>query len=536
MPRLSKSEFACLAGAIVLCGAGGYAIFEGLQAHVTAAVVSQEWAYSPDARLAERQQSAPTPVWLPTPAPAVLVSRADARPTAVPDLPSNLGLVVPAPTVAAAPGGAITGPVQLVGTGFMFLDPPEPGARAEFWLDVAPRDDRRGGASVGLTFSAAWLEGYRLSGYAPDILETRAQADGRRTLIFPRLPAGVSRLKVDVLSTAEVTDPPKVQVMYADGGSVGEAQPRTVAPPPRPGPVSGLAIPRLSLHTSVVQTKWDPPPFVAGQIKNTANVTLGNTVLVGHLTGAAGAVFANLEELSAGDQIVVSSRGVDYPFVVTETDVLPADDTSLMAPVDSARLTLMTCTGDWDPLSHNFSDRLWVVAQPPDQAAATIASGKRVVRLPVPPPTPEPVTEDAPLGGTRDRVSQTLGTPLGETPGKLVLYRKSAIEYGVGFSPDPATATSIRVSAPGSTPLTLSAAIAATRDLFPSDTYPRTPAPEGNDRFVVERFESASLAAVDGDGQFVVVYLRGAGNTIDRAVVATGDDVPAALALANQPQ
>ena len=57
-----------------------------------------------------------------------------------------------------------------------------------------------------------------------------------------------------------------------------------LAPTPRPGPVMAIDIPRLKLHSGVLQVAWEPPPFTVGQIKDTANITQGNTVLVGHLT------------------------------------------------------------------------------------------------------------------------------------------------------------------------------------------------------------------------------------------------------------
>jgi len=85
-----------------------------------------------------------------------------------------------------------------------------------------------------------------------------------------------------------------------------------------------VRIPRLSLNIAAVPTDWEPPAFVAGQLRASANVGQGNTVLVGHLTGAAGAVFNHLDELAPGDTIVAVSRGLEYTFVVSDKQTLPA--------------------------------------------------------------------------------------------------------------------------------------------------------------------------------------------------------------------
>jgi LPXTG-site transpeptidase (sortase) family protein len=126
-----------------------------------------------------------------------------------------------------------------------------------------------------------------------------------------------------------------------------------------------------------VPVQWEPPLFVVGQLRTSANVTLGNSVLVGHVRGAAGYnVFNNLDQLKVGDEIVANSRGATYNFVVTDAQELPEDDTSPTDATNTPRLTLMTCAGQWNPVAQDYSDRLWVVAQPPDVAQA-LADGAK---------------------------------------------------------------------------------------------------------------------------------------------------------------
>jgi LPXTG-site transpeptidase (sortase) family protein len=155
---------------------------------------------------------------------------------------------------------------------------------------------------------------------------------------------------------------------------VGTAHPATEAPPPKPGPIYSIDIPRLQLHAGVVPVDWEPPLFVVGQLRTSANVTLGNSVLVGHVRGAAGYnVFDHLDQLKVGDKIIANSRGAAYNFVVTDTHQLPEDDTSPTDATGSPRLTLMTCAGQWNPVAQDYSDRLWVVAQQADAVAPSNA-------------------------------------------------------------------------------------------------------------------------------------------------------------------
>jgi LPXTG-site transpeptidase (sortase) family protein len=308
--------------------------------------------------------------------------------------------------------------------------------------------------------------------------------------------------------------------------------------------VSALHIASLGLDVAVVPTSWEPPPFIVGQLKGSANITEGNTVLVGHLTGAAGAVFNRLDDLSPGDRIVAVSRGLEYDFVVSDKQVLPNADTSLALPNDQAMLTLMTCTGTWDPIAHDYSGRLWVTAELPDAAAAAIAANALHPRAPTPIPEgaapavdPDAVLAQAGLGAMRGTFDATLGAPLGETPGKLVVYRRGSNEYHVEFTPDPPRAELIDILAMGpDTSLSIPTAVVRSRSAFPSDATPRTAAPEQVANTIVERFWSAAVAETLGQpirggqaGDFVAVYARDARGEVTHVVVGSGDDPAGAL-------
>jgi LPXTG-site transpeptidase (sortase) family protein len=214
-----------------------------------------------------------------------------------------------------------------------------------------------------------WLPGYKLLTSVPSPVDG-SQSSGLLGLSFDGPSAGSDLdISLGFVTTDEVIDSPNLSVVDANGRQVGKAHPPTEAPPPKPGPIYSIDIPRLKLHTGVVPVDWEPPLFVVGQLRISANVTLGNSVLVGHVRGASGYnVFDHLDQLKVGDEITASSRGATYNFVVTATQELPEDDTSPTEATATPRLTLMTCAGQWNPVAQDYSDRLWIVAQPPDAA------------------------------------------------------------------------------------------------------------------------------------------------------------------------
>jgi LPXTG-site transpeptidase (sortase) family protein len=92
----------------------------------------------------------------------------------------------------------------------------------------------------------------------------------------------------------------------------------------------------------------------------------GNALLNGHVnwwTGAA--VFTRLGELRPGDEVaVLRADGTRLAFRVTATTIVPAGAriASLFAPSSVATLTLITCTGAWDPRIQSDTHRLLVSA------------------------------------------------------------------------------------------------------------------------------------------------------------------------------
>jgi LPXTG-site transpeptidase (sortase) family protein len=541
-------------------GTAGWAYYDAWQ-------TQQAWSTSPEAAALQRQMDAPTPVWLPPATPEPLsqsTAAIEPIPTAVPTVEAA---PLSAPVIQLAPTPVVTATadqLSLESADFRFLDPPEPGAHARVAFTIANHADVASGR-VLLGIDASWFDSYSIIGSAPAVTQDRTDDNGLRTFSFPPVAAGATATyELHVTSTAEGTTPPSVSVMVESGDTIGSVdKPQTFAPTPRPGPVMAIDIPRLKLHSGVLQVAWEPPPFAVGQIKDTANVTQGNTVLVGHLTGAAGNVFAHLDELELGDEITATSRGLPYKFVVSQTfEGANTDSTPMDAEdEDDSRLTLMTCAGVWNPFTHDYSERLWIVAEPPDQAAITIASAQAtatvvsatataqatldaqatstaVASLPTATPAPTPYagepSQAGGLGNTRVNLEKTFGYASGETSGKLVVFRQPGAEVHVHFSPDPPRAALVAFVPSAS--LSFDAALSQARKLFPSDTQPRTAGPEGNASFIVERFTSMSLAQALAlpSGDFSVIYSKDAKGNIASIVLTPGDDIDAALSLARR--
>jgi len=136
-----------------------------------------------------------------------------------------------------------------------------------------------------------------------------------------------------------------------------------------------LRIPRIRLESEVVPARlvrlgaeggvvtWEVPAHRVGHTQGTPGPGAGgNTVLVGHVSSVnAGNVFAQLDRVAAGDEIVLEGHA-SYTYRVTEVRRVTRDDLSVMAPSDGAVVTLLTCTGAWIPEMQDYSHRLVVRA------------------------------------------------------------------------------------------------------------------------------------------------------------------------------
>ena len=114
-----------------------------------------------------------------------------------------------------------------------------------------------------------------------------------------------------------------------------------------------------------------PPPAPAG---------LGNAVLLGHVTSReAGNVFQHLDRVGVGDQIQVFSEADSFNYRVVDVRTVSRTDVSILNPIRMATLSLITCSGTWLPLLHDYTQRLVVHAELTGPVNAPPAQPTRVL-------------------------------------------------------------------------------------------------------------------------------------------------------------
>ncbi|TAK22081.1 MAG: sortase [Chloroflexota bacterium] len=108
--------------------------------------------------------------------------------------------------------------------------------------------------------------------------------------------------------------------------------------------------------------EWEVPKFVAGHLEGTAlPFQGGNVVLSGHVQSlTSGNVFARLDGVKLGDEIVLRTDGGDITYRVTGRNVVPNNDVSVTYSSGREEVTLITCTGTFNPLTNDYSHRLVV--------------------------------------------------------------------------------------------------------------------------------------------------------------------------------
>lgn len=117
-------------------------------------------------------------------------------------------------------------------------------------------------------------------------------------------------------------------------------------PLPTPGPEQArrLQIPAIGVDSSIYQGQgWEQLKKGVGQyIGSTAPGQKGNVVLAAH-NDIYGEIFRDLDQLTAGDEIVISTERQEYVYVVRETDIVAPTDTQVMEPTTHASTTLISC-------------------------------------------------------------------------------------------------------------------------------------------------------------------------------------------------
>lgn len=120
-------------------------------------------------------------------------------------------------------------------------------------------------------------------------------------------------------------------------------------PPPIPtaSPIQAqvIQIPSIGVNHPIVEGAYDWEQLkrgVAHHIDSAQPGQEGNMVLAAH-NDIYGAIFKDLDQLSPGDEIIVSTNQTSYTYVVTKIDIIEPTEVQVMKPTDHASTTLISC-------------------------------------------------------------------------------------------------------------------------------------------------------------------------------------------------
>ncbi len=122
--------------------------------------------------------------------------------------------------------------------------------------------------------------------------------------------------------------------------------------------ISGIIeIPKLGVKAAILEGTDDRAlKYTVGHYPQTANPgEKGNCVLLGHRNYVYGHFFRRIDELKAGDQVVIKKDTYTYTYIVTESFVVSPEEVWVLDTTEDAILTMITCT----PMV-TYTDRLIV--------------------------------------------------------------------------------------------------------------------------------------------------------------------------------
>jgi sortase A len=136
-------------------------------------------------------------------------------------------------------------------------------------------------------------------------------------------------------------------------------------------PVVRIAIPGILLDTEVKYVPYDGFSWLITGLReevawmgNTSWPGLGsNTTLAGHVTvaGLGDGPFRHLEELQAGELVILYTERNMYTYNVRESRVTDDGDMSVTLATTNPQISLITCV-NWDQETKTFMNRLVVLA------------------------------------------------------------------------------------------------------------------------------------------------------------------------------
>ena len=330
---------------------------------------------------------------------------------------------------------------------------------------------------------ATWLEaGAGEAGEAPEDVAAEAEA------------ADADAAAPEPAEEAAGEAPPAV--MPAPGPALPPT--RTPSPPVQPvtlparltqAPITRLVVPRIRLDAPVVParmvrqfgaTTWEVPAFRVGHGIHTAGAgEPGNGILLGHVSSISqGNVFRDLERVRVGDVVQVFSQEQGFDYVVAEVKRVPRTDLSVLEPTGGAAVTLLTCTGQWLPDLHDYSERIavratLVAAHPTPTATATPIPTASATPVPAAAPE-EPPAQTGPADSSGPAAAVAATPPASAAPGP------AATPEAPPAPAETATATPVASPTPTASPTTAPTATpttAATATAIRTATATQTPSP-----------------------------------------------------------
>lgn len=195
------------------------------------------------------------------------------------------------------------------------------------------------------------------------------------------VPIATTTLTVSILAPSTVPPAPTSGPTQPPQQPAVAAQP-TSSPPPQEDiagndsakPITWLALPRIGLQTTVVpavlvqdgdSVTWEIPKYVAGHAESSAGAgEVGNAVILGHLVSRTlGNVFEHLDRARPGDLLRVRSGSQEFDYTIIEVTTVDRTDVEVLDPTSNPTITLITCAGLWNPVLHDYMERLIVRGQ-----------------------------------------------------------------------------------------------------------------------------------------------------------------------------
>lgn len=117
-------------------------------------------------------------------------------------------------------------------------------------------------------------------------------------------------------------------------------------PPPDPEQARRVQIPAIGVDSTIVPGAYDWEQLKKGvghRIGSAQPGQDGNMVLAAH-NDIYGEIFRYLDQLSIGDEIIVSTERTSYTYVINDIQVVdPVEGVWVLAPTDHASTTLISC-------------------------------------------------------------------------------------------------------------------------------------------------------------------------------------------------